>query len=290
MENIFHPALARFSALGPIPDDTDILSPEHHFIYWNALSETLIWGTWIKKRCLVFTGRNLNDFRAPCGRLSLGVCDFLRVSRLGDHGWFPNMAPWTHSYFGRNITGVRDWFGAPGSTSSRSCDFRQRSQAHLEHFLSWKCSRRCWPQGSSWRFNGADIGKHRANCNAFCQRGVFRSVDCLCLFLASALAPLLASSPLVCFHDYPEVSLSRPLPSVYLQGDLSLLEVHWLRDWAKVAAETGDGWKAGLSICFLLPLLKVGKKKKKKRAGVRNVCCDLDRAEVGQGKGAGAGF
>lgn len=93
MENIFHPALARFSTLGLISDDTDILGPEQHFTYWNVLSETQIWGTQIKKRCLVFTGRNLNDFRALWVRLSLGVCDFLRVSQLGNHGWFPYMAP-----------------------------------------------------------------------------------------------------------------------------------------------------------------------------------------------------
>lgn len=86
-----------------------------------------------------------------------------------------------------------------------------------------------------------DTGKHRANYTAFCLHGVIRSVDCLSLFLASALAPLLASSPLVCLHNYPEVSLSRPLLSVYLKGDSSPLEVHWLSDGAKVAAETGDG-------------------------------------------------
>lgn len=33
MENIFHPALARFSTRGLIPDATDTLDPDQYFIY-----------------------------------------------------------------------------------------------------------------------------------------------------------------------------------------------------------------------------------------------------------------
>lgn len=43
-----------------------------------------------------------------------------------------------------------------------------------------------------------------------------------------------------------------------------------------------------LTVCFLLSLLKVDKQKKKMGV-VRNVCSDSDRAEAGQGRGAGAG-
>lgn len=69
MENIFHPAPARFPTPGLIPDATDILGPEHLTLKCE--------GTQIMKRCLVSPGCNLNDVHAQCGRLSLGgVYDF----------------------------------------------------------------------------------------------------------------------------------------------------------------------------------------------------------------------
>lgn len=69
-------------------------------------------------------------------------------------------------------------------------------------------------------------------------------MDYLGLFLSSAFPPFLASSPLVCFYNCPEVSVSSPLLPACVA--LSPFEFHWQRDWAKAAAEIGDGWGAGI--------------------------------------------
>ena len=145
----------------------------------------------------------------------------LCVSQMGDPSWPLNMVPWTPSYFGTGIMGIRHWSGALGFMSCRLCELDKWVRLS---FLSRKCLPKCLPKESSWRLNGASIGKLLANYKEFYKCRGLCFVGYLGLFLVSALPPFLASSPLEFFHNCPEVSLNSHLLPPCLA--LSLFEIH----------------------------------------------------------------
>lgn len=111
--------------------------------------------------------------------------------------------------------------------------------------------------------------------------GLFKSVPCFCFGSFVGFLPTRVLAQL-------SRSFSEQAPSFYLsKGRL-------VSSGSKLAERLGQGssrdwrWMKVWTVCFLLPLLKVDKQKKKMGV-VRNVCSDSDRAEAGQGRGAGAG-
>lgn len=143
-------------------------------------------------------------------------------------------------------------------------------------FLSWKWSEKIPLSRVFLKITG----KHIENCKCLINLGLF-ALWTLGIFLFSALASLLTSSTVLCFHNCPEFLWE---PSLFFCVALCPFEVHWLRHSAsRGAAEIGDGWQAGTcaSCCLFWKLVK------KKWTG--NVCSDLGRAKVGQDKVAAAG-
>ena len=188
--------------------------------------------TQMRKRCPACTWPDLNDFHAQYGRLIPGVYDF-PVCCTAAWSWLPPQSGHTDSFL--------PWHGCNGIEGlirSPRFHFLQVVWAQMSQLLSWKCSKKHLPPGSSWRLNQGNIGKHIADCRVLCKHGTFNSVDYLGRLLVSALAFWL--SPHLCVSTIAQKFLWADHFFLLLCGPVSL--------WGSLAeglgraeAETGDG-------------------------------------------------
>lgn len=209
----------------------------------------------MRKRCPVSTGRDLNDFHAQYGRPILGTYDFpvcftAAQSRLiPQHGHVDSFLLWKE----RN--------GTEGLIWSPWFHFFQAAWSQMRRLLSWKCSKKMPTSGSSWRLNGANIGKLIASYKVFYKHGAFCSVDYLGLFFFSALTPFWLPSHL-------DVSITAQ--QFLWAAPFFLLPLWPYLPWGSLAKglgrakdEVGDGARDG-ELGYLLPAASFGRELNKK--------------------------
>lgn len=206
----------------------------------------------MRKRCPVSTEHDLNDFHAQYGRPILSVFNFPVC--------FTAAWSWLASHRG-HVDSFLLWHGCNGTEGliwSPWFHFFQAVWSQMSRLLSWKCSKKMSTSGSSWRLNGANIGRPITSCKVFYKHGAFCSVDYIDLFFFSALAPLWLPPYLYVSVTAQKFLSAAPFFLLPLWPVSS--EVHWLRDWEGQKLRLEMGGRLG----YLLAAASFGSELNKK--------------------------